>query len=424
MGTEEAYAVLTVLMEAANVQARAATAAATKDLPYHYKRDDILIPLRNDEAPEVRAATMEPLAVGLEKEFGAVMEHWTAFGDSSAYVCSSAYASFAGAGERAGLGSEPNQWKTAASIWLPARLFHPQSSLAERAACAYYTGDFSSARPRPKLLLALEDPEWVIVASAIHGLGRMVPHDTTDARMHREQTPGVIRDVLEKNPMAREEVDIRTAAAEALANFDSDVSREVLHDLVTNDPDARVRNEAADALEKLGETRPEVQPDGERAGPATPLDSDFLKAKPGKYTATIATNRGNIVIELLARDAPRTVQSFVQLAESGFYDGLTFHRVVPNFVIQGGCPIGNGWGNPGYELRCEYNPLRYERGMVGMAHAGKDTGGSQFFVTHSRQPHLDGRYTIFGRVTEGLDVVDEICVEDTIESIEIKKKLF
>ena len=424
MGSEEAYAGLVLLMKDENVHVRAAVAAATKELPYHYKRDDILIPLREDPEPEVRAATMEPLAVGLENEFGAIMEHWTAFGDSSAYVATAAYASFSGASERMGFGSEPNQWKTAASVWLPARLYHPQSSLAERAACAYYAGDFSTTRPRPPLLKALEDPEWVIVASAIHGLGRMVPHDTTEARTHREQTPGVIRDVLEKNPMAGAEIDIRLAAAEALANFDSPVSREVLRDLAANDPEVRVRNEAAGALEKLGEPRPEVKPAGELPGKAEPLDEDFLKAGPGKYTATIVTERGEIVIELLARDAPRTVQSFVRLAEKGFYDGLTFHRVVPNFVIQAGCPIGNGWGHPGYDLRCEYNPLRYERGMVGMAHAGKDTGGSQFFVTHSRQPHLDGRYTIFGRVTSGLEIVDAIRAEDVIETVEIDRKRF
>ena len=118
-----------------------------------------------------------------------------------------------------------------------------------------------------------------------------------------------------------------------------------------------------------------------------------------------------------------TVQNFINLAQDGFYDGLLFHRVVPNFVAQGGCPLKSGWGDPGYSIRCEYSPLPYVRGMVGMAHAGKDTGGCQFFVTHSDQRHLDGRYTIFGRVTDGMDVVDDLRVEDYIESIEIKKKL-
>ena len=136
------------------------------------------------------------------------------------------------------------------------------------------------------------------------------------------------------------------------------------------------------------------------------------------------TNYGTIILELFPDKAPKTVANFLQYVQEGFYDGILFHRVVPNFVVQGGCPIGNGWGDPGYELRCEYNPLRYERGSVGMAHAGKDTGGSQFFITHSVQPHLDGRYTIFGRVMEGMDVVDAIQVEDVIQKVQIEKKLW
>ncbi|MGQ0723486.1 MAG: peptidylprolyl isomerase, partial [Candidatus Eiseniibacteriota bacterium] len=219
------------------------------------------------------------------------------------------------------------------------------------------------------------------------------------------------------------EPDIRQSVAEALGNFDTEDSRRVLRRLL-DDPVWRVRNEAATSLGKLGEESVEAAPPGELPGPAEPLDEAYLERKPGTWSAQIETNRGRIVIELLHREAPRTVQNFVKLAEAGFYDGLSFHRVVPNFVIQTGCPIGNGWGNPGYEIRCEYTPLRYERGMVGMAHAGKDTGGSQFFVTHSAQRHLDGRYTVFGRVVEGLDVVDSIRVEDRIEKVEIKKKLW
>jgi peptidyl-prolyl cis-trans isomerase B (cyclophilin B) len=118
------------------------------------------------------------------------------------------------------------------------------------------------------------------------------------------------------------------------------------------------------------------------------------------------------------------VQNFVKLAQSGFYDGKTFHRVVPNFVVQGGCPIGNGWGNPGYSIRSEDGPLRFDRGMVGMATEGKDTGGCQFFITHSPQPHLDGRYTIFGKVVQGMDVVDQLRVDDVMKTVKIKKKVW
>ncbi|WP_217703277.1 peptidylprolyl isomerase [Piscibacillus halophilus] len=139
--------------------------------------------------------------------------------------------------------------------------------------------------------------------------------------------------------------------------------------------------------------------------------------------ATIHFENGEqINIELFEEDAPNTVQNFVKLAEKGFYDGLTFHRVIPNFVIQGGCPTGDGTGGPGYTIKCETegNPNKHERGSLSMAHAGKDTGGSQFFICHSAQPHLDGNHTVFGKVTEGLDVVDRVRPGDVMDKVTIK----
>ncbi len=126
--------------------------------------------------------------------------------------------------------------------------------------------------------------------------------------------------------------------------------------------------------------------------------------------AIIETEQGTMVVELYPNEAPGTVANFAKLANSGFYDGLTFHRVIPNFVIQGGDPKGNGTGGPGYTIKCETegNPHKHERGSLSMAHAGKDTGGSQFFICHSPQKHLDGVHTVFGRVVEGLEVVDAI----------------
>ncbi len=137
--------------------------------------------------------------------------------------------------------------------------------------------------------------------------------------------------------------------------------------------------------------------------------------------AIISTDRGQIKIELLPEDAPLTVNNFVNLTKSAYYDSLTFHRVVPNFVIQGGDPRGDGWGSPGYAIRSEFNKNNYLRGAVGMASSGKDTEGSQFFITHSAQPHLDGRYTVFGRVVSGMDVVDAIQEGDIINKIRISK---
>ncbi|MCD4846194.1 MAG: peptidylprolyl isomerase [Methanosarcinales archaeon] len=135
--------------------------------------------------------------------------------------------------------------------------------------------------------------------------------------------------------------------------------------------------------------------------------------------AIIETKKGNIVLELFDNDAPNTVENFVKLIDQGFYNGLTFHRVIPNFMIQGGCPKGNGTGGPGYKIKCEINPRKHTKGALSMAHAGKNTGGSQFFITHSPQPHLDGVHTVFGQVTEGMEVVNKIKNNDVMTKVTV-----
>lgn len=141
--------------------------------------------------------------------------------------------------------------------------------------------------------------------------------------------------------------------------------------------------------------------------------------------ATIVTNKGTMKVDLYDKETPITVANFVKLANDGFYNGLTWHRVLPDFVIQGGCPENTGTGGPGYSIKCEVDAEKqhHERGVLSMAHAGRDTGGSQFFVCHSRTQtaHLDGNHTCFGIVTEGVDVVDDIRVGDLIESITIEE---
>jgi len=126
-------------------------------------------------------------------------------------------------------------------------------------------------------------------------------------------------------------------------------------------------------------------------------------------------------VEFYENDAPNTVKNFIDLSEKGFYDGLTFHRVIPNFVIQGGCPLGTGTGGPGYKIDCELTGGNqyHDRGVLSMAHAGRNTGGSQFFICHSRAntAHLDRNHTCFGKVVEGLDVIDQIRQGDKIEKI-------
>lgn len=139
--------------------------------------------------------------------------------------------------------------------------------------------------------------------------------------------------------------------------------------------------------------------------------------------ATITTNKGVMKVKFYEKDAPNTVANFVKLSKAGFYDGLTWHRVIPDFVIQGGCPNGTGAGGPGYKIDCELTGENqfHDRGVLSMAHAGRNTGGSQFFVCHSRRQtaHLDRNHTCFGKVYEGLEVIDAIKEGDKIESIVI-----
>lgn len=140
-------------------------------------------------------------------------------------------------------------------------------------------------------------------------------------------------------------------------------------------------------------------------------------------TAEIKTEKGTMKVEFYEKDAPNTVANFTKLAKEGFYNGLTFHRVIPNFVIQGGCPDGTGAGGPGYTIKCELDGENqyHDRGVLSMAHAGRDTGGSQFFICHSREntAHLDRNHTCFGKVVEGLEVIDAIQQGDKIETITI-----
>lgn len=137
--------------------------------------------------------------------------------------------------------------------------------------------------------------------------------------------------------------------------------------------------------------------------------------------AEIKTEKGSMFVEFFENDAPKTVANFVKLSKDGFYDGLTFHRVLPDFVIQGGCPQGTGVGGPGYSIDCELDGENqfHDKGVLSMAHAGRNTGGSQFFICHSRNntAHLDRNHTCFGKVYEGLDIIDQIRQGDTIEKI-------
>ncbi len=141
------------------------------------------------------------------------------------------------------------------------------------------------------------------------------------------------------------------------------------------------------------------------------------------YGVVIETDKGNIELDLYPQNAPKTVNNFVFLAREGFYDGISFHRVINNFMIQGGDPTGTGSGGPGYKFEDELqgNPLKHETGVISMANAGPNTNGSQFFITHAPQPHLNGKHTVFGKVVVGQDVVDSIQEGDKMEQVKISE---
>jgi cyclophilin family peptidyl-prolyl cis-trans isomerase len=216
--------------------------------------------------------------------------------------------------------------------------------------------------------------------------------------------------------------DARIAIIEAATKLKKPINIQVLTE-ETKDEDYVVRRRAA---ELLIESKQDVSGLKLNVGAVkTAHDRNYWKrmaqlTSSGKNPiAVLHTQKGDIRIELLASDAPMTVDNFIQLAKSGFYNGLVWVRVVPNFVIQGGDPRGDQSGGPDYQIRDEINLREYKTGAVGMALSGKDTGGSQFFITHSPQPHLDGGYTIFGQVTAGLEVVNRIARGDKIERVEI-----
>jgi peptidyl-prolyl cis-trans isomerase B (cyclophilin B) len=151
------------------------------------------------------------------------------------------------------------------------------------------------------------------------------------------------------------------------------------------------------------------------APPAMVIDAEK------RYAVKIETVRGTIELELAPKSAPQTVNNFVFLAREGFYDGVRFHRVIPDFMIQGGDPTGTGRGGPGYKFCDEFsgNPLKHETGVISMANAGPNTNGSQFFITHSPQPHLNGKHTVFGRVIKGQDVVDAVRANDLMTKVTV-----
>ena len=258
------------------------------------------------------------------------------------------------------------------------------------------------------LIEQLREPDFVVRAAAARHLGSVRPAGGADALRQ------AYKDGLPDSAYAA-----RAAAIEALSAYGAAEASETLNTALT-DKDWAVRIRAAELLSRLDPAINVVEAIRPVGGqPQMPYDDPRLTGPEVSPRAFIETAHGTIEFELTVLDAPQTTRNFMALARKGFFNGLQMHRVVPNFVVQDGDPRGDGHGGPGYTIRDELNDRPYLRGTVGMALAWPDTGGSQFFITHSPQPHLDGRYTVFGRVVSGLEVVDRIRAGDVIQRVRI-----
>src|SRR5437867_2911287 len=312
---------------------------------------------------------------------------------------------------------------------------------------------FGAARDRSRLAAQLAEPDGRVVAQALQALARVVPESDTGLAPRAREL------------LAHEDPAVRSVAADLLARHPSvaDIDRLVqAYRRAAGDPFDDARLSAVAALAAIARSSNEARlavatrfvsavpkaddylvrrlaqerfPDAAEAwGPAAPIATgrtaedyrDVVRRlvlhSPGAggdslARVTIETDRGTMVVQLFPAEAPLTVAAFLSLVDRRYFDGSRWHRVVPNFVAQDGDPRGDGWGGPGFVLRDELNPMRYDVGTMGMALSGPDTGGSQFFITHSPQPHLDGSYTVFGRVVSGFNVLAAITQGDRIRSI-------
>jgi len=257
-------------------------------------------------------------------------------------------------------------------------------------------------------LAQLKEPDFVVRATAARIVGELKPAGGAEA----------LREAL---TLAQGDaaIDARAAMLSAIAEYGGAPATATLKEALA-DKDWAVRVHAAGLLSRLdpsGDYRSAIRP--APGQPVAPYGDPQLVAPAYSPHVFIETARGTIEFELAVLDAPQTTSNFVTLARKGFFNGLQIHRVVPNFVVQDGDPRGDGTGGPGYTIRDELNERPFVRGTVGMALSWKDTGGSQFFITHSPQPHLDARYTAFGHVVNGMDVVDRIQQGDTIQRVRI-----
>jgi HEAT repeat protein/cyclophilin family peptidyl-prolyl cis-trans isomerase len=315
----------------------------------------------------------------------------------------------------------------------------PDMHWSVRAALASVLGSMPPEAGLPRLKAMLEDTDQRVIPAVLASIAKLRAPDAAAVMKERLASPDPVIRAAAANAIGelkpadgaaalaeayrRGERDTtyvgRAAALTALAGYGASSAVPVLTTALS-DPDWAVRVKAATLLKQLDPASDADQ----RIRPAPSRPAEFyanprLANPPVSTQAYIDTDRGTIQIEFAVLDAPLTVDNFVTLARKGFFDGVAVHRVVPDFVIQAGDPRGDGEGGPGYAIRDELNERPYLRGTVGMALDWADTGGSQFFITHSPQPHLDGKYTVFGRVIAGMEIVDQIQQWDVIRRVRI-----
>jgi cyclophilin family peptidyl-prolyl cis-trans isomerase/HEAT repeat protein len=315
----------------------------------------------------------------------------------------------------------------------------PDPHWSVRAALATTLGDLGRERAEARLTAMLQDQDQRVIPAVLEALAKTGAANAAQELMARLKSddpvvrgaaarglatikaPNATEPLLEaiKTAQADGLYVARSAALDALTALDPAAAKSALQ-AALNDKDWAVRVRAADNLRKLDGA---ADVSSMRPAPASTIPEmapiDTLIAPQYSPQAYIDTSKGTIQLELAVLDAPRTVANFMALARRNYFRGVQLHRVVPDFVVQDGDPRGDGEGGPGYTIRDEINQRPYLRGTVGMALDWADTGGSQFFITHSPQPHLDGRYTVFGQVIAGMDVVDRLQQWDTIDRIRV-----
>jgi HEAT repeat protein/cyclophilin family peptidyl-prolyl cis-trans isomerase len=354
---------------------------------------DLLLDVVGDPSPSVRAAAIRSIAQLDQENFITVLSgldpdpHWTV------------RSALAGV-----LGTLP------AEIGLP-RLMAMQDDPDERVIPAVLTS-----------LAALRAPDAVAILTERLTSGDAVVRAAAATALAKVKAPAGPALLAEAYRTGRKDATYvaRGAALAALVEYGAEAATPMLTEALS-DSDWAVRVRAAALLKQIdpsSDAALKIRP-APTGRPESAYEAARLLAPPVSTQVFIDTDRGTIQLELAVIDAPLTVETFVTLARKGFYDGLTFHRVVPDFVIQGGDPRGDGEGGPGFSIRDELSQLPYVRGIVGIALDWEDTGGSQFFITHSPQPHLDARYTVIGRVLSGIEVVDQILPWDVMRRVRV-----